>query len=42
VPALAGEAAATALREEGPVLPPDVVGLRCGRGAHRGGPATCE
>jgi aminopeptidase N len=41
VPALAGAAAATALRAEGP-LPPDVVGLRCGRGAHRGGPATCD
>ena len=35
VPALAGHAAATALREEAPALPPDVVGLRCGRGAHR-------
>ncbi|MGH6905679.1 MAG: M1 family aminopeptidase, partial [Geminicoccaceae bacterium] len=41
VPALAGHAAATALREEGPALP-DVVGLRCGRGAHRGAPATCD
>jgi aminopeptidase N len=42
VPALAGHAAATALQEEGPALPPDVVGLRCGRGAHRGAPATCD
>ena len=42
VPALTGHAAATALQEEGPALPPDVMGLRCGRGAHRGGPATCE
>jgi aminopeptidase N len=42
VPALAGYAAATALQEEGPALPPDVVGLRCGRGAHRGAPATCD
>jgi hypothetical protein len=37
VPALAGYVAAAALREEGAALPPDVVGLRCGRGAHRGG-----
>jgi aminopeptidase N len=42
VPALAGHAGETALREEGPALPPDVMGLRCGRGAHRGAPATCD
>jgi hypothetical protein len=42
VPALAGQAAATALQEEGPALPPDVVGLRWGRGAHRGAPGTCD
>jgi aminopeptidase N len=42
VPALAGRAAVAALREERPVLPPDAVGLRCGRPAHRGAPATCD
>jgi aminopeptidase N len=42
VPALTGHAAVMALREESPAPPPDVVGLRCGRGAHRGAPATCE
>ena len=42
VPALAGHAVATALREEGLALPPDVVGLRCGQGAHRGAPASCD
>jgi aminopeptidase N len=42
VPALAGAAAVMALREAGPPRPPDVVGLRCGRGAHRGEPPTCD
>ena len=42
VPALAGHAAAAALQQEGPAIPPDVVGLRCGRGAHRGSPSTCD
>ncbi len=38
VPALPGRAVAEA--QEGPVAPPDVVGLRCGPVRHRGAPAT--
>jgi hypothetical protein len=39
VPPLPGAPAMAARR--GPVAAPDVVGLRCGRGSHRGAPATC-
>ena len=40
VPALAGQVAATA--RYGSVPLPDVVGLRCGSGAHRGAPPSCD
>ena len=39
VPPLPGQA--TGAAAGGSVAPPDVVGLRCGRGSHRGAPATC-
>jgi len=41
VPDLPGGAAPAAART-GPAPRPDVVGLRCGRGSHRGAPARCE
>lgn len=40
VPNLPGRAGASARRA--PVAPPDIVGLRCGHGAHRGAPAICD
>lgn len=39
VPPLSAQATAP---KRGPVAVPDVVGLRCGQGSHRGSPASCD
>lgn len=41
VPPLPGDDAGAARRRSGPVPRPALVGLGCGRGAHRGAPAVC-